>query len=689
MRQALPVVGCGLLALALFAGAIWPAPTLAAWGNAWDGVDGAQLVSADYARLEQGDASTVFAAISADGRYVAFQTLARNFFADDDPDPPGEYRAGGIFRFDLQTRKLEKVADGDLFAEEGPKESNEFLRLGASNPSISADGRYIAFATAEPGLVPADSNDNVDVYVRDMAVPIDSAGAFDLVSARDGGDVPAGYGTPAAPFPGSEPGADVSRGVALSADGQKVAFRTEAPSDLPVGASTDVPAGQIYLRDRAANTTTLVTAKRDAGTGAMTDEPAGGALGAALSADGTTVAWTGGDADEQTRFLGGENPASTFFYYLWRRVADGPTAQTRRITGLADPDDPACSPGAETAFDQTSTGPCYGPLTDQESNRAGIGSQLPALSADGYTVAFLTGAGPRPQAFTGPGLDLYVTDMRPGLTRKAATVELTRDTVGGDPTTNPPIDSIAMSSGGRFLALTTIRTKFALPALQLLGEPRAVPGVRELYVVDLQGRTLQRVTHSNSAGDIDADVLNGVTISADGARVAFASFAGNLFFGDANQSTDAFVATRRPDPPSGSAQVGLTAAGATTIEVDRGAPQIRIHARSKPGGVVILTVSVPAAGGVKAVAKARAGIPRKLRTLATAGSRAMGTSRSEVRLVLRPVRRYRSELHRRGELPARVVVTYVASRGGRRAAASRRISFTQEGADHRTKDAGK
>lgn len=657
---------------------------MAAWGNGWDGVDGAQLVSADYARLEQGDDSTVFAAISADGRYVAFQTLARNFFADDDPDPPGQYRAGGTFRFDLQTRKLEKVADGDLFAEEGTKESNEFLRLGASNPSISADGRYVAFATAEPGLVPADANDNVDVYVRDMAIPIGSPGAFDLVSARDGGDVPAGYGPPPAPFPGSEPGAEVSRGVAISADGQRVAFRTEAPSDLPSSAGADVPSGQVFLRDRAADTTTLVTARRDPGSGAMTSEPAGGALGAALSADGTTVAWTGGNADAQTRFLGGENPASTFLYYLWRRVADGAGAPTRRITGLADPDDPACPSGATTNFDQTSTGPCYGPLTDQESNRAGIGSQIPALSGDGYSVAFLTGAGPRPEAFTGPGLDLFVTDMRPGHSRKASTIELTRDTVGGDPTTSPPIDSIAMSEGGRFMALTTVRTKFALPALQLLGEPRAIPGIRELYVVDLQARTLERVTHSYSGGDIDSDVQNGVTISADGSRLGFTSFAGNLFFGDANQSTDAFVATRRPDPGGGPPPGGLGGAGATTIEVDRG-PQIRIRAKSRPGGVVVLTVSVPAAGGVKAVAKARAGNPRKLRTLATAGGRAVGATRSNLRLFLRPARRYRSELLRRGEIQGRALVTYVASRGGRRATGSRRISFIHSGDKWRSK----
>jgi hypothetical protein len=663
-------------ALAALAALVSPGAASAAWGNAWDGTDGAQLVSADYGRLEQGDDSTVFAAISADGRYVAFQTLSRNFFADTDPDPAGKYRAGGIFRFDLQTRALEKVADGDLFAEEGEAEANEFLRLGASSPSISADGRYVAFATAEP-LTAADENDNVDVYVRDMSVAPGAPGAFDLVSARDGGDVPATYGAPEFPFPGSEPGAEVSRGVAISADGQRVAFRTEAPSDLPASGAVDTPAGQIFLRDRASDTTTLVTARRDPESGSMTAEPAGGALGAAISADGSTVAWTGGNADVQTRFLGGENPASTFFYYLWRRVVDGPGAPTRRITGLADPDDPACPAAAETSFDQTSTGPCYGPLTDQESNRAGIVSQLPVLSGDGYTVGFLTGSGPRPLAFTGPGLDLYVTDMRPGLTRKATTVELTRDTVGADPTTNPPIDSVAMAAGGRYLAITTTRTKFVLPALSLLGDPRAVPGVRELYVVDLQNRTLERVAHSYGGGEINADVQNGVTISADGARVAFTAFAGNLFFGDANQSTDAFVATRRPDPGGGPPDRGLDALGPSTIESSSGGPQLGLRVRSRPHGAVVLVVSVPAAGGVKAVARARAGHPRKRRVLATASARARGETRSTLRLLLRPVRRYRSELRRRGEIRGRVRVTYVASRGGRHATASRVVRFRQ------------
>jgi hypothetical protein len=652
---------------ALLALLLAPSGAAAFYGN------GAQIISADFERLEQGDDSTVFAAISADGRYVAIQTRARNFFDDDDPDPPGQYRAGGVFRFDLQTKALDKVADGDLFEEAG----NTFLRRGASNPSISADGRFIAFTTAEP-LLAGDVNDNADVYVRDMAIPIGAPGAYDLVSARDGGDTPAEYGpAPGVPFPGSEPGADTTRGVSISADGRAVAFRTVVSSDLPAADAADVPPGQVYVRDRTADKTTLVTAIRDEGSSAMTELPAGGAVGAALSADGSTVAWTGANAAAQTRILGGENADPSFFYYLWRRIGDGSAAPTRRITGLADPDDPACPPGSTSFFDQTSTGPCYGPLTDQEGNRTGITSQVPALSGDGFTVAFLTGAGPRPLATTEPGLDLFVTEMRAGLSRKQATVELTRDTRIADLAAGPPLSSVAMSAGGRFLAITTVRTEFALPALQLLGDPRPVPGPRELYVVDLQARTLDRVARAYWGGDIDASVQNDATISADGTRVAFASLAGNLFFGDANQLSDAFVAERQPDQGAGPPPALHGPGGADATFEFGGGPQIGVRARSKAGGVIVLTVSVPAAGGVKAVARASAGTPRRVRTLAVAKGRAKGGTRSRIRLELRPVRRYRRELRTRGQIPGRVAVNYVASRGGRRAAASVAVVFRQ------------
>jgi len=652
MRRSIALIA---LALALFA----PASASAFYGY------GAQIVSADFARGEQGDDATTFAAISDDGRYVAIQTRARNFFADDDPDPPGQYRAGGIFRFDLETQALDLVADGDLRDEA----TNALLLRGAQNPSISASGRFVAFSTAQQ-LVPADLNHHVDVYVRDMSVPIRSAGAFDLVSAKDGGDVPASYSPPGSPIPAGDLGAEVTRGAAISGDGSKVAFRvTEPESDLPDRPAVETPGFQVFVRDRTANTTTLVTRRRD------DDGPAGGALGAAgISGDGSTVVWTGVNAPLQTAFVNGENTEVPGFpYYLWRRLADGPLATTRRITGVADPDDPACAPTGPVPFNEVSTGPCYGPLAQPELGISANFNLLPALSTDGRTVAFLTSSAARPRVGTGIGLDLFVTDMAAGLTRKVATSELTREG-GGATAESAPIESIGISGDGRYVALVTARTKFTLPALAQVGEPRPIPDAQEVYVVDLETRSLERATRSYDEGDINSAVVAEPSLSSDGSRIAFVSFASNLLFGDANQRSDAFVVSRQPDPGSELPPAPPGAGAESTIEAS-GGPQISVRARSRGGGVVDLLVSVPGAGGVRAVAKGRAGEPSRQRTLANDDGRARGTKRTSVKLVLRPVHRYLGELRSQGSLRARATVTYVAARGHQRVSVSRRITF--------------
>jgi hypothetical protein len=661
-----------LALMATLVSLVAPAGAAAFFGNPATGGPGAELVSADYVRLEQGDDRTDFAAISADGRYVVIQTRSRNFFADSDPDPPGAFRSGGLFRFDLETRALAKVADGSFFDDEDPK--HPLLLRGAASPSVSGSGRFVAFSTAQQ-LVPADTNDNLDVYVRDMELPIESASAFDLVSARDGGDVAAAYGPPGTPFPGGNPGADATRGAAISLDGSKVVFKTaESASDLPDRPGVETPGFQVFVRDRVANTTTLVT--RAMGSG----DPAGGAVGpAGISGDGSTVVWTGQNAPLQTVFLDGENDdLPGFSYYLWRRIADGPAAPTRRITGAADPEDPACAPSGPVPFDEFTLGPCYGPLGRPELGISANSTLLPAISADGRTLAYLTNSGPRPNVGAGIGLDLFVTGMGDGTTRKASTVELTRE--GGSGTVETaPIETVAMSGDGRYVAITTARTKFTLPALAQIDAQRTVADTQELYVIDLQNRTVERATRSFGGGDIDSPVISEATLSNDGGRIAFAAFAGNLFFGDANQQPDAFVVARQPDPDPRPPDSGSRGAGpAGRIEFDRGGPQIGVRVSSKAAGVIELAVSVPAAGGVKAVAKATAGHPRSLRTLATASKRAAGTARSTVRLRLRPVTRYRDELRKRETIPGHVLVSYVASRGGRRASASRHVVFRQQ-----------
>jgi WD40-like Beta Propeller Repeat len=651
----------------LLAGAVLVASFTASSAQAFY-PDGASIVSAHFGRLEQADDTTQYAAISGDGRYVVIQTRARNLFADDDPDPPGRTRLGGLFRFDIATRTIELVADG---SEAPENDTNTVLVRGALNPSVSHDGRHVAFSTGQQ-LVPQDMNGNVDVYVRDMTIPIRAPGAFDLVSAKDSGDVPATYGPRIPDQPGVNPGAEVTRGAAISADGTRVLFRTiEVSSDLPAQLTQDTPGFQVFLRDRVANTTTLVTRRASDGS------PAGGALGpAGMSADGTTAVWTGRNAADQTRFIDGENTDPAFLHYLWRRVADGAGAATRRITGVSDPDDPACPPDASVFFDQTSTGPCYGPLTEPEYLRAGITNLLPAISADGRRVAFLTGSGPRPNANTAQGLDLYLTDMSPGQARKGSTVELTREGIAGDLATGASIDSVSMSADGRRLALTTSRTRFLLPALTYQGSARLAPTARELYVVDLPTRTIERVTRSFTGGDTNGDVVNDPSLSADGERVAFVSFAGNLFFGDGYPHADAFWTERRPEPPpdpGGGAGAGGDPGGGVTVVEDPDAPFLGVRVLRSRRGRLVLRVRVPAAGTVAAAARARVGRPRRQRVLARETRFHPRSGALTIRL--RVVRRYRRELARRSRIPARLRVTFSPSRGGRRLSRSPRASF--------------
>ena len=633
--------------------------------------NGAEIASASDARQEQADDASLSADISDDGRFVAMDTRASNFFADDDPDPPGGFRSGGIFRRDMTTGALDLVADGDVHDASNP---DTVTLQGAHNPSISADGRFVAFSTAQK-LTPLDTNDAVDVYVRDMNVAVRAPGAFALVSARTGADVPASYAASASPRPGRNPGSDVWPGSAISADGGKVVFTTvEVNSDLPGSATVDTPPYQVFVRDLAAKTTTLVTR-----TSADHTQPAAGAAGpAGISADGTAVAWTGSNAPAQTHFLSGEIQPSFLNFYLWQRIADGPAAPTRRLTGPADVDDPACPPGAQVQPVETATGPCYGPLTGPEAQKSDISSQLPALSADGYKVAFLVSTGPRPNDQTGNGLDAWITDMHPGVSRKAGSRELTREGAANDSRSTPSIDALTLSADGRRLALVTSRTAFVLPGLDPIGTFRRSANASDVALVDFDTNTIERVTRGYDGSDTNGGALPSVSASGNGDAIAFVSGATNMFFGDANERPDVFVARRTPEPVAPAPPPPITPTPpVVTDETPPDPPSITVRARRMNDGSVRVTVHVPGSGKVAATATARPKLGKSkkrppLRTVAKKAARA--GKAGNVVVPLRLASRYRALL-RQGKLAARVKVVFSPSGGAKTLTRSISVAF--------------
>ena len=100
----------------------------------------------------EGNYSSYGQAISSDGRFVAFDSSATNLV-------PGDTNgAADVFVRDRQTGTTRRVSLGP-----GGVQGNAC----SHDPAISADGRFVAFASDATNLVPGDTNGSIDVFVRD------------------------------------------------------------------------------------------------------------------------------------------------------------------------------------------------------------------------------------------------------------------------------------------------------------------------------------------------------------------------------------------------------------------------------------------------------------------------------------------------------------------------------------------
>jgi hypothetical protein len=177
-------------------------------------------------------------ATSADGRFVAFSSLATTLV-------PGSN--GGIIVHD-------RDADADgVFDEPGAvATSNVAVAMDGSHrhgqyPAISATGRFVAFATMASDLVPADTNDTRDVFVRDRDP--DGNGVFDEPANAITERVSLGAG-------GVQGNGESGRpDVAISDDGNVVAFLSYA-SNLIQYDTNDVR--DVFVRIRSTGITKRV-----------------------------------------------------------------------------------------------------------------------------------------------------------------------------------------------------------------------------------------------------------------------------------------------------------------------------------------------------------------------------------------------------------------------------------------------
>ena len=222
-------------------------------------------------------------ALSADLRFAAFTSYATNLVPGDTNGPYPDGR--DVFVRDRQTGTTERISVDSLEVQANDGESY--------SPSISADGRYVAFRAVATNLVPGDTNAAADVFVRDRQL-----GTTERVSVDSLG----GQGNGASDVP------------SMSADGRYVAFFSSA-TNLVAGDTNGVI--DIFVRDRQAGTTVRVNV--DSG-GAQAD---GDSYSAVLSGDGRYVAF----GSIATNLVAGDTNAAVDVF-----VRDLPSGTTERVS---------------------------------------------------------------------------------------------------------------------------------------------------------------------------------------------------------------------------------------------------------------------------------------------------------------------------------------------------------------------
>jgi Tol biopolymer transport system component len=182
-----------------------------------------ELVSISSYGYEANDASEPDA-VSPDGRYVAFGSFASNLVVGD------TNACNDIFIRDRYSAVTELVS-----VQTGLAQANG----NSAWASISADSRYVTFTSDASNLVAGDTNANRDVFLRDRL-----RGTTERVSVATNG----------------AQGDGESDCASISADGRYVAFSSGSTNFAP---GTAIHRRRVFVRDRLNGTTELVSLNTD------------------------------------------------------------------------------------------------------------------------------------------------------------------------------------------------------------------------------------------------------------------------------------------------------------------------------------------------------------------------------------------------------------------------------------------
>ena len=193
--------------------------------------------------------------ISGDGRYIAFVSAASNLVKNDTNGLPD------VFVRDRVAERTERVSVSSTGDQQRPANEPDEPDKGFQMPTLSFDGRFVAFQSSSPNLVPADRNGSIDVFVHDRSthrterVSVDSSGR-----ERGREEDPLATGAPlnptASPDPSGARPTDASMTPSISGNGRVVVFRTSAGNLVP---GDDNRASDLFFHDRVTRTTERIT----------------------------------------------------------------------------------------------------------------------------------------------------------------------------------------------------------------------------------------------------------------------------------------------------------------------------------------------------------------------------------------------------------------------------------------------
>lgn len=454
---------------------------------------------------EQGNGLSASPFVSASGSHVAFYSDATNLV-------PGDTNGwGDLFVHHVETGTTSRVS----LASNGAQANNLSFQ-----PSISGDGRYIAFASRATNLVTGDSNDMEDIFVRDTL-----SGTTTRVSVNSTGAE--SNGNSGNPF--------------ISVDGRYVVFDSAA-SNLVTGDTND--ANDVFLHDRQTRSTIRVSLNSG------NEQVNGHSTNPVIDADARRVAFVSAAST-----LAVDDTNGTFDVFVRDLVADT-TARISIASNGAEADGTSHGPsisagGSHVAFfsyadnlvpgdsngvqdvfvhtiDRRVTGIVSAPTNLQVSGNQGSSTSAFSTSADGRYVSFYSRADNIVPNDTNGVEDVFVRDMETGVTSR---VSVDSSGVAGNGFSARP----AISADGRFVAFHSQATNLVFPDTN---------GTWDIFLRDTLTGTTSRVSDLPDGSQSSGLSLN-PSISGDGRYVAFRSDAANLVPGDGNGVSDIFVHDRQ------------------------------------------------------------------------------------------------------------------------------------------------